>query len=466
MSENRSSRAPRFNSGKSYAEQRAERQAAQAAAEQKAKEAAERAAAVQRAKAERPQRPAASAQRPAGAAPRPAASAQRPTSSTPRPAGTSRPASGASRPTGTPRPRSNAPRPAGAAGPAGSATRPPRPRAQVYDEPGIDIPIYPEDVRSDGKRKKKSPLLVILAVFFAAVFLVSGGILVWQMVITPKLSDENLGDVQEMFEEAGGVISVSYGGNDLEEEYARRVAAVKKLKETVNKDISGWVRIEGTNINFPVMTSTPDDQYYLYRDYKGEDSIYGSVFTDGATPITGDNQLLHGHSMQDGRMFWSLIAFGEYTTVQKSPLIQYDTELEAGDWKIVSVFKTNTYASQGEIFTYSVGSFDTPQEKMQFYYELMKRSMVNTGVDLNENDKIVMLSTCSYEYDGFRTVVVARKVREGEDRSVNVSLIKEETHALFPNIWYSSGSAPAYWPEKFEDAVAAGLVDWYSGDLY
>lgn len=55
----------------------------------------------------------------------------------------------------------------------------------------------------------------------------------------------------------------------------------------------------------------------------------------------------------------------------------------------------------------------------------MKRSMVNTGVDLNENDKTVMLSTCSYEYEGFRTVIVARKVRDGEDATVDTSKITE-----------------------------------------
>ena len=447
MSDRGSRRTPRFNDGKSYAEQRAERQAAQAAAEQRAKEAA--------AKAARAQRPA-PAKKPASGAPRPA-NPQRPVN----PQRTA--SSAASRPAGTPKPVNSASRPAGVQRPASGTPRPPRP--QVYDEPRIDIPIYPEDV-SSKRRRRRSPLLAILAVFFAAVFLISGGILVWQMIVTPKLADQSIEEVQAAFEEVGGVISISYNGGDLDEEYARRVDAIRKLKETVNKDISGWVRIEGTNINFPVMSTSPDDQFYLYRDYKGEESIYGSIFTDGATPITSDNQLLHGHSMQDGRMFWSLIAFGDYTTVQKSPLIQYDTELEAGDWKIVSVFKTNTYSSQGEVFTYSVGSFDTPQEKMQFYYEVMKRSMVNTGVDLNENDKIVMLSTCSYEYDGFRTVVVARKVREGEDRSVNVSMIKENSNALFPNVWYASGSAPAYWPDKFEDAVAAGLIDWYTGSLY
>lgn len=71
----------------------------------------------------------------------------------------------------------------------------------------------------------------------------------------------------------------------------------------------------------------------------------------------------------------------------------------------------------------------------------MKRSMVNTGVDLNENDKTVMLSTCSYEYEGFRTVIVARKVRDGEDATVDTSKITENENALYPDIWYPSGKA-------------------------
>lgn len=78
---------------------------------------------------------------------------------------------------------------------------------------------------------------------------------------------------------------------------------------------------------------------------------------------------------------------------------------------------------------------------MQFYYDVMKRSMVNTGVDLNENDKTVMLSTCSYEYEGFRTVIVARKVRDGEDATVDTSKITENENVLYPDIWYPSGQS-------------------------
>ena len=266
--------------------------------------------------------------------------------------------------------------------------------------------------------------------------------------------------------EAGGVAGTPAENETEGEADARRVEAIEKLQE-INPDISGWLRLENTNINQPVLLPPADDpEYYLYRNYKKEDTKYGSIFLDASSPVGADNQLLHGHSMQDGRMFWSLISFGDPEVVKKTPVIQYDTYKEAGDWKIVSVFKTNTLASQGKVFNYLQGDFSSPEEKMQFYYDVMKRSMVDTGVDLNEDDRTIMLSTCSYEYDNFRTVVMARKVREGEDANVDTAQIKASENPLFPDVWYASGSAPDYWPEKFEDALKAGKIDWYTGDLY
>ena len=61
---------------------------------------------------------------------------------------------------------------------------------------------------------------------------------------------------------------------------------------------------------------------------------------------------------------------------------------------------------------------------------------------------------------------MARKVREGENAIVDTAKITENENARFPDVWYASGKAPDYWPEKFEDALAAGKIDWYSGDLY
>ena len=148
------------------------------------------------------------------------------------------------------------------------------------------------------------------------------------------------------------------------------------------------------------------------------------------------------------------------------PVFLYDTEMEAAEWKIVSVFKTNTYDNQGELFNYLRGDFDSAEDKMQFYYDVMKRSMVNTGRYPHPNPQTVYLSTFPYLLSGFRTVIVARKVRDGEDVTVDTSKITENENALYPDIWYPSGKAPDYWPDYFEDAVQNGMVDWYTGNLY
>ena len=63
-------------------------------------------------------------------------------------------------------------------------------------------------------------------------------------------------------------------------------------------------------------------------------------------------------------------------------------------------------------------------------------------------------------------MIVARKVRDGEDATVDTSKITENENALYPDIWYPSGKAPDYWPDYFEDAVQNGMVDWYTGNLY
>lgn len=159
--------------------------------------------------------------------------------------------------------------------------------------------------------------------------------------------------------------------------------------------------------------------------------------------------------------------------MKQFPIIQFDTDMTAGDWKIVSVYLTNTDLLHGEMpfpLDYMWGGvyFDREgreQSMMQLYYGLMRRSMVDTGVDLKEDDKIILLAAKS-DTEGFHTVIVARKVRRDEDTAVDIAKIKESGHALYPDEWYASGEIPDYWPQEFKDALSAGLIDWYSGDLY
>lgn len=329
------------------------------------------------------------------------------------------------------------------------------------------------DSEANPPVKKKSILPVLLLIFFVLVFLVSGGFLLMENVISPYFADKSMDEIQTVLEEQGGE-PVESDTQESSEEITKEtgetvvvpindtVKAVRSLRETY-PDMVGWIKIPGTDVHFPVMQSSQEDpEYYLYRNYKGEDIRYGSIFLDTECSVEGDNQVLHGHSMLDGRMFYCLIDFSDPEVCRNSPVIQYDTYEEAGKWKIVSVFKTNTYYSQGEPFFYIRGDFANTEEKMQFIYECMQRSTVDTGVDITDTDRFLMLSTCSYEFDGFRTVVVARKVRPGEDDSVDTSAIKAAENPLYPDIWYQEyGGEKPQWPENFRDAVSAGLTPWY-----
>ena len=135
--------------------------------------------------------------------------------------------------------------------------------------------------------------------------------------------------------------------------------------------------------------------------------------------------------MNDGSMFGNLMKYGSTSGnldfYKESPTIEFDTPEGNADYKIISVFKTNTLSSQGEFFNYMVGDFQNEKDFMNYVYNVRIRSLINCPVDVNEDDQLLTLSTCSYEFTEFRTVVVARKVRGGESSKVNVSLRQRST---------------------------------------
>lgn len=232
----------------------------------------------------------------------------------------------------------------------------------------------------------------------------------------------------------------------------------------VNQDIKGWIYIPHSKIDYPVLQPPKNDpEYYLYRDYEKQETKYGSIFADAACDISTDtkNILLHGHHMQDGRMFADLVKYSDMTFYQHSPVITFDTLYEEAKWKIISVFKTNTREDQGEIFNYLRAQFANKSDFLNFVYDIKMRSIIDTPVDVNEDDRLITLSTCSYEFDDFRTVVVARKVREAESAEVEVAKAKLAENPLMPDCWYRKNGGTPPKTTSFEQAYSEGSIDWY-----
>ncbi len=283
-------------------------------------------------------------------------------------------------------------------------------------------------------------------------FLVTGGILLWEMVIQPAMVDKKANEIQQIYHED------TTGSEDYD-----KFAELQKI----NPDIKGWIRIPDTVVDYPILQSSEDDpEYYLYLDYEKNSSKYGSLFFDARNSMDLDDPnskslIVYGHSMNDGRMFGSLLEYGSLDYYKAHPTFELDTTESEGDWKIFSIFKTNTLESQGEPFNYLRTSFSSDSDFLNFIYQIKIRSLFNTGVDVSADDQIVLLSTCSYEMSEFRTVIAARKVREGEDTTVDTTNATWNSTVLYPDGWYSvkGGTKPQH-PATFEEALEQGKIDW------
>ncbi len=185
-----------------------------------------------------------------------------------------------------------------------------------------------------------------------------------------------------------------------------------------NKDFVGWLRIDGTKLDYPVMQSPISEaNYYLYRDYNGDNSTRGSIYAreecDVFTP--GDNVTMYGHNMKDGSMFAALNAYVNKSAWDNNSLVFFDTfnhetgEVQYHVYKIFSVFKTT--ANLGEGFTYQrFENAANQQEFDEFVSNCKKLSFYDTGITPQYGDKMICLSTCEYTLDNGRLVVAAVRI--------------------------------------------------------
>ena len=244
-----------------------------------------------------------------------------------------------------------------------------------------------------------------------------------------------------------------------------------KLK-SVNTDIKGWIHIPNTDVNYPVLKSEEDKvgyQYYLHRNFDKSYLFAGSVFIDYRSK-GGENArhvITHGHNMNNGTMYADIVDYGEYTgnldAYKNAPTIFFNTEKGVEQWVIFSVYKTSTLERHGEFFNYLVGDFDSDAQYMNYIYNVKERSLFDIPVPINENDRIITLSTCSYEYSDFRTVVVARKVRSGENVKEYIDKAALNENPLWPEVYYTDHYVQMPEITTFKTECDKGTISWYDG---
>lgn len=179
----------------------------------------------------------------------------------------------------------------------------------------------------------------------------------------------------------------------------------------MNNDLAGWIKIEGTEVDYPVMHTPTNPDYYLKRNFFGEDSARGCIFAEDECDVNlpSDNITLYGHNMMDGSMFNNLLRYDEKKTWEKNSIIQFDTLYEKHEYQIFAVFKTT--ASIGEGFKYHRFVDAENEEDFNNFVDTCKKlAFYDTGITPEYGDKIICLSTCEYTLTNGRLVVAAMRI--------------------------------------------------------
>ncbi len=177
-----------------------------------------------------------------------------------------------------------------------------------------------------------------------------------------------------------------------------------------NKDLAGWLSIEGMKIDYPVMQNE-DDAFYLHHDFYGEDSKYGCLYVKEQADLdAGTNFIIYGHNMKDGSMFGDLDLYLKESFYKEHPVISFDTLYEERTYDIIAVFRSQVYNADDDVFKYyQFYEADTQEEFEDFYGNIKELSLYDTGVEAEFGDTFLTLSTCAYHVPDGRLVVVAKR---------------------------------------------------------
>ena len=263
-----------------------------------------------------------------------------------------------------------------------------------------------EELYLQEKKRKRTVLICSLVAVFCL------GYVFFYYYLYEKNSNEyeHLASLKTPEQTTNNQVHINY----TQEEEKKELVVLEKYKKlfSQNKSLIGWIKIDDTNIDYPVM-QTVNNEYYLKHNYNQEYDKNGSIFLDKDCDITnpGTNMIIYGHHMSSGKMFGKLDLYSSKEYYEKHPIIQFDTIYEEGRYQIMYVFRSRIYNEDEIVFKYyQFLDASTPEEFDSHMNEMAKLSLYNTGVTATYGDKLITLSTCDRSEQDGRFVVVAKKI--------------------------------------------------------
>ena len=187
-----------------------------------------------------------------------------------------------------------------------------------------------------------------------------------------------------------------------------------------NNHLAAWLVIEGTEVDYPVLYTPDDPEFYLHKAFDGSYARSGSLFVGAGCVPDGSNIIIYGHNMKDGSMFGNLDAYADVDYAKAHPDITYDLIGPDGSYQqltfeVMAAFYSRVYKiNEEDVFRYYYGTdLSDPEEFQSYVTQAMSASLYDLGVTAEYGERLLTLSTCSYHTEQGRFVVLAREKRTG-----------------------------------------------------
>lgn len=289
------------------------------------------------------------------------------------------------------------------------------------------IKHIPEKLKSLDRKKLKRYLLPCMMLFFSAIFLISAGVLVKRALEDRQQAKQNdyLASLVQQEQQQAQVQRPPISSGD---SYTEPLSAFVEITHPVtgepiqilreyasvyqlNPDMAGWLNIPNTTLNYPVVQTPDEADYYLHRDFYDNNSRHGTVYAHAQANLQTPSDIvtLYGHNMNDGSMFASLHKYADKEYYNTNPYIYFDTLYAHRTYQIMSVFEIDISDTNFDYHNY----VDTNAFSFQNFVDNCEElALYDTGVSAKYGDKLLTLSTCDNDYasDDIRFVIVAKLV--------------------------------------------------------
>lgn len=296
---------------------------------------------------------------------------------------------------------------------------------------------------STGTKVRKCGFLTSLLVMVVALIY-----LAVDLLLIPAQNTKLKNELIEIYHPEQSLVVVEEDEGDYPE---KMLASFKDLYDR-NDDVRGWISYHASgktdflDIEYPIVYSG-DNEKYLKKDFDGNKNRNGTLFFDQANKLNSymdqnRSLIVYGHNMASGQMFAGLNKFlGSVNNARTAAVLTMSTLYRQDRYKVFAVILTDeSDTAKGRYFNTRRTTFTSDADFLQYVADMRARSLFDYPVDVQSDDQLLVLSTCTgktsaHVKDG-RLVVVARRLRDGEESAVNTAAIVKNSDVIMPYYWY------------------------------